>query len=142
MNLVLRVTIKRSVSCTIICSRWIIQYSRILLSKIFTPCLTFFIPFVIIMAKFWKWIHRIFKPCLAAILIFLQPVICHMTNMNNLEQIGASARIQQYTSSEEFDTYAWITNSNLQYLIFLAPRYQIKENCQEESCSSGKYAKY
>jgi len=65
-----------------------------------------------------------------------------MTNMNNLEQIGASARIQQYTSSVEFDTSAWITNSNLQYLIFLAPRYQIKGNCQEESCSSGKYAKY
>ena len=56
--------------------------SRILLSKISTPCLKCPIPFVIIKAEFWQWILRMSKPRLAETFIF-QPVRMYIINMNN-----------------------------------------------------------
>ena len=47
-----------------------LQESRIILSKISTPCLIFLISFVIINAEIWQWILRIFKPRLAVTFIF------------------------------------------------------------------------
>ena len=52
------------------CPWWTYQESRILLSIISTPSLTFLIPFVIINTEFWQWIHRSFKPHLAVTFIF------------------------------------------------------------------------
>ena len=101
------------------CQWWNYKESSILLSIISSPSLTFLIPFVIINAEFWQWIHRNFKPHLAVTFIF---PTCKNT-YDKYEGFGANSCISNYQefqrNSEKFDTSAWITHSNfLLYLIW------------------------
>ena len=90
----------------------IIQESRIILSKISTPCLSFLIPFVIINSESDNDYPQYFQTPFSSDLYFLT-----CKNIKNEQQLNEKAAaciiIPQYNLSEKFESSACKTNSNM-----------------------------
>ena len=94
-----------------LCPRWTYKESRIILSKISTPCLSFLIPFVIINSESDNDYPQNFQTPFSSDLYFL--TCKNIKKLTIAEWKGSCIIIPQYNLSGKFETSACKTSSNM-----------------------------